>query len=140
MKVLIIGRGVVGTIYAWALSKTGIDVTHIVRKEGLPATDTLDLLDLRPGFPKHTRVIYAPKTIRRIGPSDGFDLVIVAAESDVAALQRTYALGVKIEMRKRQISRTLPGVSELVIRSADRFVYSRVPSEVDQCGVENLEQ
>jgi len=44
MKVLIIGRGVVGTIYGWALSKAGIDVTHVVRKEGLPATDTLDIL------------------------------------------------------------------------------------------------
>jgi len=50
MKTLIIGRGVVGTIYGWALSKAGIDVTHVVRKEGLPATDTLDLLDLRTGF------------------------------------------------------------------------------------------
>jgi ketopantoate reductase len=52
MKVLIIGRGVVGTIYGWALSKAGIDVTHVVRKEGLPCTDNLDLLDLRPGYPK----------------------------------------------------------------------------------------
>jgi hypothetical protein len=29
MKVLIIGRGVVGTIYGWALSKAGIDVTYV---------------------------------------------------------------------------------------------------------------
>src|ERR1035441_8956218 len=33
MKVLIVGRGVVGTIYGWALSKAGIDVTHVGRKE-----------------------------------------------------------------------------------------------------------
>lgn len=26
MKVLVIGRGVVGTIYGWALSEAGIDV------------------------------------------------------------------------------------------------------------------
>jgi len=45
MKVLIIGRGVVGTIHGWALSKVGIDVTHVVRKEGLRCTHTLDLLD-----------------------------------------------------------------------------------------------
>jgi 2-dehydropantoate 2-reductase len=80
MQVLVIGRGVVGTIYGWALSKGGIDVSHIVRRQGLRATDTLDLLDLRPGFPKHTRVIYAPKTVGRIRPSDGFDLVIVATK------------------------------------------------------------
>jgi ketopantoate reductase len=38
MRVLVTGRGVVGTIYGWALSKAGIDVTHVVRKEGLPDT------------------------------------------------------------------------------------------------------
>jgi 2-dehydropantoate 2-reductase len=80
MKVLIIGRGVVGTIYDFALSKAGIDVTHVVRKEGLPVTDTLDLLDLRTGYPKHTRVTYAPKTVRQISRSDDFDLVIVATK------------------------------------------------------------
>ena len=80
MKVLIVGRGVVGTIYGWALSNAGIDVTHVVRKEGLPATGTLDLLDLRAGHPKHTRVTYAPNTVAHISPSDGFDLVIVATK------------------------------------------------------------
>jgi 2-dehydropantoate 2-reductase len=85
MKVLIIGRGVVGTIYGWALSKVGIDVTHVVRKEGLPATDTLDVLDLRNGYPKHTRVTYAPKVVGQISSSDGFDLVIVATKHYQAA-------------------------------------------------------
>jgi Ketopantoate reductase PanE/ApbA len=74
VRVLIIGRGVVGTIYGWALSKAGIDVTHVVRKEG-PGTDTLHLLDLRPGYPKNARVTYAPKTVGQINPSDGFHLV-----------------------------------------------------------------
>jgi len=85
MKVLIVGRGVVGTIYGWALSKAGIDVTHVVRKEGLPATDTLDLLDLRPGYPKNTQASYAAKTVGQISPSDGFDLVIVATKHYQAA-------------------------------------------------------
>lgn len=85
MKVLIIGRGMVGTIYGWALSKAGIDVTHVVRNERLPATGTLDLLDLRRGYPKHARVTYAAKTVRQISPSDGFDLVIVATKHYQAA-------------------------------------------------------
>ena len=84
MKVLIIGRGVVGTIYGWAMSKAGIDVTHVVRKE-LPSTVTLDLLDLRPGYNKHARVTYAPKTVGQISPADGFDLVIVATKHYQAA-------------------------------------------------------
>ena len=80
MRVLIIGRGVVGTIYGWALSKVGIDVTHVVRKQGLPDTDTLDLLDLRPGYPKNAQATYIPKTVTQISPSDDFDLVIVATK------------------------------------------------------------
>jgi 2-dehydropantoate 2-reductase len=80
MKVLVVGRGVVGTLYGWALSNAGIDVTHVVRKEGLPDTDTLDLLDLRSGYLKHARVSYVPKTVAQISPSDGFDLVIVATK------------------------------------------------------------
>jgi 2-dehydropantoate 2-reductase len=85
MKVLIIGRGVVGTVYGWALSQAGIDVTHVVRHDGLPATSTLDLLDLRPGYPKNARVTYAPKTVRQISPADGFELVIVATKHYQAA-------------------------------------------------------
>jgi 2-dehydropantoate 2-reductase len=84
MKVLIVGRGVVGTIYGWALSQAGIDVTHVVRKQ-LPGTDILDLLDLRPGYPKNNRVTYTPKTAGQIGPADGFDLVIVATTHYQAA-------------------------------------------------------
>jgi 2-dehydropantoate 2-reductase len=83
MKVLIIGRGVVGTIYGWAMTNVGIDVTHVVRNHGLSGTATLDLLDLRPGHPKNTRVTYAPKTVTHIGPSGptgGFDLVMVATK------------------------------------------------------------
>jgi 2-dehydropantoate 2-reductase len=92
MKVLIIGRGVVGTIYGWALTNAGIDVTHVVRnvtgKGGLPGTDTLDLLDLRPGYPKNARVTYAPRTVTEIGPTGptgSFDLVIVATKHYQAA-------------------------------------------------------
>ncbi len=85
MKVLIIGRGVVGTIYGWALSQAGVDVTHVVREPGLPAAVTLDLLDLRRGYSKNARVSYAPKTVAHISPSDGFDLVIVATKHYQAA-------------------------------------------------------
>lgn len=85
MKILIVGRGVVGTIYGWALSKAGIDVTHVVRHERLPATATLDLLDLRPGHPKNSRITYVPMTVPRIVAADGFDLVIVATKHYQAA-------------------------------------------------------
>lgn len=32
MKTLIVGTGIIGIIYGWALSHTGVDVTHFVRK------------------------------------------------------------------------------------------------------------
>jgi 2-dehydropantoate 2-reductase len=57
----------------------------VVRKEGLASTDTLDLLDLRPGYPKNARVTYAAKTVGQISPLDGFDLVIVATKHYQAA-------------------------------------------------------
>lgn len=84
-NVLIVGRGVVGTIYGWALSQAGIDVTHVVRRDGLPDSDNLDLLDLRPGYPKHARVTYTPRTVRQISPADSFDLVVVATKHYQAA-------------------------------------------------------
>jgi len=32
MRTLIIGTGVIGTIYGWALSESGVDITHLVKK------------------------------------------------------------------------------------------------------------
>ena len=32
MSVLIVGAGVIGNIYGWALSAAGINVIHLVRK------------------------------------------------------------------------------------------------------------
>jgi len=80
MKVLMIGRGVIGTIYGWALSEAGMDVTHVVRRPGLPATVNLDLLDERRGFPRHRQTRYAPRTVTQIRDQDGFDLIIVATK------------------------------------------------------------
>ncbi len=80
MKILIIGRGVTGTFYGWALSESGEDVTHVVRRDGLPSSVKLDLLDLRPGRSKWSVVSYTPKTVRVIHPTDAFDLVIVATK------------------------------------------------------------
>ncbi len=138
MKVLIIGRGVVGTIYGWALSKAGFDVTHVVRKEGLPASDTLDLLDLRAGYPRHARVTYAPKTVGQISPSDGFDLVIVVTKhyQAVQALQQylpdvpraTFLLFTANWDGTGEIDRILP-------RSAALWGYAKATGGVDAQGI-----
>jgi 2-dehydropantoate 2-reductase len=33
VKLLVVGTGVIGTIYRWALAEAGHDVTHLVRLE-----------------------------------------------------------------------------------------------------------
>jgi 2-dehydropantoate 2-reductase len=138
MKVLIIGRGVIGTIYGWALSHEGIDVTHVVRREGPPATDTLDLLDLRTRYPKHSQVTYAPRTVRQISPSDNFDLVIVATKHYQAAQaiqqylpgapRATFLLFTANWDGTEEIDRILP-------RSSTLWGYAQATGGVDAKGV-----
>lgn len=80
MKTLIVGAGVIGVIYGWALSEGGVDVTHFVRtgkKERLKDGINLDLLDERKHHPKYNVTHYAIKCIDRITEADTFDLIIV---------------------------------------------------------------
>jgi len=138
VRVLIIGRGVVGTIYGWALAKAGIDVTHVVRKEGLPATDTLDLLDLRAGYPKHTRATYAPQTVRHIRSSDGFDLVIVATKhyQAVHAIQQYLpdAPGATILLFTANWDGT-EDLDRILARSSALWGYAKATGGVDANGI-----
>ncbi|HSL42908.1 MAG TPA: 2-dehydropantoate 2-reductase N-terminal domain-containing protein [Anaerolineales bacterium] len=80
MKTLIVGAGIIGTIYGWALSQAGNDVTHLVRKgkkdqfrDGL----RLDLLDERKGHTKYNLTKYTIKCVEEISPSDDYELIIV---------------------------------------------------------------
>jgi ketopantoate reductase len=80
MKTLILGTGIIGVLYGWALSQASIDATHFVRKgrkdqfkEGV----NLDVLDERKGHPKYNLTKYALKCVEEISPSDGYELIIV---------------------------------------------------------------
>jgi 2-dehydropantoate 2-reductase len=80
MKTLIVGTGIIGVIYGWALSEAGIDVTHFVRKgkkEQFKDGVKLDLLDERKGHPKYNVTQYALKCVEEISPADGYELIIV---------------------------------------------------------------
>ena len=138
MNVLIIGRGVVGTIYGWALATAGIHVTHVVRKAGLPTTETLDLLDLRTGYPKHTRANYTPKTVRQISPSDGFDLVIVATKhyQAVQAIQQYLAdaPGATILLFTANWDGT-EDIDRILARSTALWGYAKASGGVDARGI-----
>ena len=78
MKVLIIGTGIIGTIYGWALSVAGADVTHFVRKgksEKFKNGVLIDILDERKGYKKYNKTGYSIKVTEIIDTE--FDLVIV---------------------------------------------------------------
>jgi len=88
MNTLIVGRGVVGTIYGWALSQAGVEITHVVRKGKRAEFDReveMDVLDLREGHTESQRTVYLPKVVEEVSPRDGYELVIVATKQYQAA-------------------------------------------------------
>jgi 2-dehydropantoate 2-reductase len=92
MKILIVGTGVIGVIYGWALHEVGADVTHFVRpgKAGqFPEGVTLDLLDERKGHLPKSIQRYPIRCVASISPADGYELVIVPTNGQqiVAAIE-----------------------------------------------------
>jgi ketopantoate reductase len=79
MKILIIGAGIIGSIYGWALSAVGHKVTHLVRagragalRDGI----SVDILDRRKGQPRRYRGIYPIDAAESVGDPDRFETVI----------------------------------------------------------------
>jgi ketopantoate reductase len=80
MKVLIVGTGVIGVIYGWALKEAGIDVTHLVRKEkkhNFNKGVEIDILDERKGYKKYNKTGYSINITDALENGVHFDLVIV---------------------------------------------------------------
>jgi 2-dehydropantoate 2-reductase len=91
MKTLIVGTGVIGTIYGWALAEAGVDVIHYVRpgkSEQYRQGVDLDLLDERKGHPANNQTHYNLRCVEEVRPGGGYELVIVP----VNAQQVTEAL------------------------------------------------
>jgi len=77
---LVVGAGVIGTIYGWALSEAGHCVVHFVRPgkasrfgHGVP----MDMFDRRKGRKRFFRGLYPLKVTEAISPSDKYELVLV---------------------------------------------------------------
>src|SRR5690349_3256121 len=80
MKILIVGTGIIGVLYSWALVEAGVDVTHFVRKGTASQFKNgvkLDVLDERKGHPKNNLTTYALKCVEEISVGDGYELIIV---------------------------------------------------------------
>jgi 2-dehydropantoate 2-reductase len=80
MRVLVVGAGIVSTIYGWALAEGGNYVVHLVRpgragalRDGL----AVDVIDRRTGHKRNYRGRYNLNTVETVPPADAFELVIV---------------------------------------------------------------
>ena len=81
MKILMLGAGVIGTVYGYALAQAGNDVTHYVRPGKKAALDNgvrLRLLDGREKKPVDRDVTYQLKVTETLSPNDDYELFIVS--------------------------------------------------------------
>lgn len=80
MKILIVGAGIIGTIYGWAFAEAGHDVTHFVRP-GRAAQFAkgikIDMYDVRKGHKKDFIGHYPIHLTETLQPSDGYEMVVV---------------------------------------------------------------
>jgi 2-dehydropantoate 2-reductase len=85
MKTLIMGAGVIGTIYGWALAEAGVDVTHYLRP-GKKVEDIhvvkLDILDERKGHKPDNLTQYAMHCVDSIKPEDNYELIILPVNAN----------------------------------------------------------
>jgi 2-dehydropantoate 2-reductase len=80
MRVLVVGAGIIGSIYGWALAESGHHVVHLVRSgraSGLHDGLTLDMLDRRKGHKRNFRLLYRLHAVETLSRTDTFELVIV---------------------------------------------------------------
>ena len=88
MKILIVGLGSVGAIHGWALSQSGADISHVVRKGSLARYSggvKMDVLDMRGDLPEHYITSYVPRVVEEPVPGEGYGLVLVATNHLQAA-------------------------------------------------------
>jgi 2-dehydropantoate 2-reductase len=80
MKILIVGSGIIGSIYGWAFAEAGHEVTHLVRpgRAGqFPQGIDLDMYDTRKGHKRNYVGRYAIRLTETVQPDDGYELIVV---------------------------------------------------------------
>jgi len=80
MKIMIIGAGIIGSIYGWAFTEAGHEVNHLVRSGRAAQFDQgfeIDMYDVRKGHKRDFLGHYPIQVTESIPPSAGFDLVVV---------------------------------------------------------------
>ncbi len=80
MHVLVVGAGIVGTIYGWALAGSGHHVVHLVRSGRAAALSNglaIDLFDKRKRPERSFRGLYKLTAVEALAPANSFELIIV---------------------------------------------------------------
>jgi 2-dehydropantoate 2-reductase len=97
MKVLVIGTGVIGSIYGYVLARVGHHVSHYVRP-GQSARQSsaiqLHLLDGRTAEPMEIEALYPARLVEAFSPNDAYELILVSLKHyDVGAILPQLAVG-----------------------------------------------
>jgi len=97
MKVLVIGTGVIGSIYGYVLARVGHHVSHYVRP-GQSARQAkaieLHLLDGRTAEPMEVEALYPARLVEAFSPNDAYELILVSLKHyDVASILPQLAAG-----------------------------------------------
>lgn len=79
MRVLVVGAGIIGSIYGWALAESGHDVAHLVRPgraAGLRDGLALDMYDRRKGHKRKFHGRYKLNAVEALSRADAFEMII----------------------------------------------------------------
>ena len=80
MKIMIVGAGIIGTIYGWAFAEAGHEVTHLVRSgRGTQFSKgiEIDMYDVRKGHRRDFLGHYPIQVTEDVPPNTTFDLIVV---------------------------------------------------------------
>ena len=80
MTILVIGAGIIGTLYGWALSNGGHRVVHFLRPgraARFSRNISMDVFDRRRGHKRYYRGQYLLTVTEAISPADQFELIVV---------------------------------------------------------------
>jgi 2-dehydropantoate 2-reductase len=126
-KILILGAGVIGTLYGWQLQKSGCNVTHLIRKSKIDMYKSSGIqircLDLRTSKRSVIEEGYHPGFVDSLSKNEKYDFIIVAVNSnqleDILHMLKNYSGTANIVF----LQNMRPGDDELIAKYLDASRY-----------------
>lgn len=127
MRILVVGAGVIGSIYGWQLQKAGCEVTHLIRKSKIDLYNSSGIqmrcLDLRTSKGNCFEERYQPEFVDTISESEDYDFILVAVNSnqieDVLVMLKKYSGSAHIVF----LQNMRPGDDEIIAEYFDPTQY-----------------